>query len=136
MSKRITLIEGSSVEKKVFNKVYKIAKGYKKIMVLLDSNHTHNHVYEELKIYAKLVSKKSYCVVFDTIIDDLPETYGKNRPWGKNDNPKSALKKYLKLLKKNNQFDLNNKKLSFKNDKTIQNQLLITVAPDGFLKRL
>ena len=128
MSKRITLIEGSSVEKKVFNKVYKIAKGYKKIMVLLDSNHTHNHVYEELKIYAKLVSKKSYCVVFDTIIDDLPETYGKNRPWGKNDNPKSALKKYLKLL--------NNKKLSFKNDKTIQNQLLITVAPDGFLKRL
>ena len=136
MSKRITLIEGSSVEKKVFNKVYKIAKEYKKIMVLLDSNHTHSHVYEELQIYAKLVSKKSYCVVFDTIIDDLPETYGKNRPWGKNDNPKSALKKYLKLLKKNNQFDLDNKKISFKNDKTIQNQLLITVAPDGFLKRL
>ena len=136
MSKRITLIEGSSVEKKVFNKVYKIAKEYKKIMVLLDSNHTHSHVYEELQIYAKLVSKESYCVVFDTIIDDLPETYGKNRPWGKNDNPKSALKKYLKLLKKNNQFDLDNKKISFKNDKTIQNQLLITVASDGFLKRL
>ena len=136
MSKRITLIEGSSVEKKVFNKVYKIAQGYKKIMVLLDSNHTHSHVYEELKIYAKLVSKKSYCVVFDTIIDDLPLTYGKNRPWGKNDNPKSALKKYLKLIKKNNHFDLDNKKISFKNDKTVQNQLLITVAPDGFLKRL
>ena len=105
-------------------------------MVILDSNHTHSHVYEELKVYAKLVSKKSYCVVFDTIIDDLPNTYGKNRPWGKNNNPKSAVKKYLKLIKKNYYIDLDKKKISFKIDKTIQDQLLITASPDGFLKRL
>ena len=104
-------------------------------MVLLDSNHTHNHVYEELKVYAKLVSKKSYCVVFDTIIDDLPETYGKNRPWGKNDNPKSALKKYLKLLK-NNQFDLNNKKLSFKNDKFNPKSVTYNCCARWFFKKI
>jgi len=136
MFKRIKLFEGSSTEEKIYKKVYSYSKKYKKIMVLLDSNHIEDHVYEELKVYAKLVSKNSYCVVFDTIIDDLPEVYGKKRNWGKNNNPKTALRKYLKLINKKKHYDLENKKLTFKIDKNIQNQLLITVAPDGYLKRL
>jgi cephalosporin hydroxylase len=136
MFKRINLIEGSSIERKIYEKVYKFSKKFKKIMVFLDSNHTEKHVLKELEIYAKLVTKNSYCIVFDTIIEDLPEVYGKNRVWGKNNNPKSALKKYLNKIKRDSFFDLKKKKINFKIDKAIDSQILITVAPSGFLKRL
>ncbi len=79
MYKRINLIEGSSTNKEVYEKVYKFSKKFKKIMVFLDSNHTEEHVINELEIYAKLVTKNSYCVVFDTLIDDFPLVCGKNR---------------------------------------------------------
>ena len=136
MFKRINLIEGSSIERKIYEKVYKFSKKFKKIMVFLDSNHTEKHVLKELEIYAKLVTKNSYCIVFDTIIEDLSEVYGKNRFWGKNNNPKSALKKYLNKIKRDSFFDLKKKKINFKIDKAIDSQILITVAPGGFLKRL
>ena len=136
MIKRINLIEGSSTDRKIYEKVYKFSKKFKKIMVLLDSNHTEKHVLEELEIYAKLVTKNSYCIVFDTVIENLPKVYGRNRSWGKNDNPKSALKKYLNKIKSNSSFDLKKKKINFKVDKAIDSQILISVAPGGFLKRL
>ena len=136
MFKRINLIEGPSTNKKIYEKVYKFSKKFKKIMVFLDSNHTGKHVFDELEIYAKLVTKNSYCIVFDTIIEDLPKVYGKNRSWGKNDNPKSALKKYLKKINQKSFFDLKKQKINFKIDKTIESQILISVAPGGFLKRL
>lgn len=135
MIKRINLIEGSSTDRKIYEKVYKFSKKFKKIMVLLDSNHTEKHVIEELEIYAKLVSKNSYCVVFDTLIDDFPLVCGKNRPWGKNNNPKSALNKYLKKIRKKPHFDLNKRKIGFKIDSSIDNQILISVSRGGFLKR-
>ena len=124
MASRIQMIEGSSIDPLIIESVKKISKKYKSIMVLLDSNHTHEHVYKELKAYAKLVSIGSYCVVFDTIIEDVPNAMFLDRPWGIGNNPKTAVQEYLKSHPE------------FKIDKQIQNKLLITVAPDGYLKRI
>ena len=118
---RIELIEGSSISKKIIGKVHELTKGYKRIMVFLDSNHTHDHVFAELEAYAPLVSSGSYCVVFDTVIEDLPMSTNTDRPWGPGNSPKSALHEFLKT---NSEFSI---------DKDIQNKILITVAPDGYL---
>ena len=136
MSKNIDMIEGSSTDTKIIDKVKKKIKNAKKILVILDSNHTHDHVFEELKLYGPLVSKGSYMVVFDTIIDDLPNKFSKNRPWSKKNNPKTAVVKYLKELKKGKIFDEKGKKLNFKIDNYYQDQNLITVAQSGFLKKI
>ena len=120
--KRITMIKGSSINKEIIKKVHSFAKEKKKIMVILDSNHTHNHVLEELAAYAPLVSKGSYLIVFDTIIQNMPKEFTKNRPWGKNNNPKTAVEQFLKKNKR------------FKIDKKIEEKLLFTVAPSGYLK--
>lgn len=124
MFKRITLIEGSSIGEEVAAQVKQIAAGKKKVMVCLDSNHTHDHVLEELKLYAPLTSIGSYCVVFDTVVEDMPADWAWNRPWGKGDNPKTAVWEYLKT---NDNFVI---------DKSIDYKLLISVAPDGYLKRV
>ena len=123
MSKRIDLIEGSSIDPVIVEQVKMAALGKEKIMVCLDSNHTHTHVLEELKLYSPFVSINSYCIVFDTIVEDMPVGFFPNRPWGKGDNPKTATWEFLK----------NN--INFEIDKSIQNKLLITVAPDGYLKK-
>jgi len=124
MFKRIKMIEGSSVDEKVIKKVEKIARKHKKILVCLDSLHTHEHVLKELNLYSKFVSKGSYLVVFDTIIEYMPKGFFKDRPWDKGNNPATAVRMFLK----------NNK--NFIVDKEIENKLLITSAPGGFLKRI
>ena len=123
--KRIKMIEGSSIDKTVISKVNKIAKNKKNILVILDSNHTHEHVLAELNAYSKLVKKGSYVIVFDTRIADIPDKYSKklmNGNWDKKNNPKTAVHQFIKENKR------------FKIDYDIENKLLITVAPDGFLK--
>lgn len=122
MFKRITLIEGSSINKKSIKKVYQLSKNKKCIMIILDSNHTHSHVLSELKAYSPLITKGSYLVIFDTLIEDLPEYFFKNRPWAKNKNPKSAILEFLKTTN------------HFKIDEEITDKLLITAAPNGYLK--
>ena len=124
MSHRIEMIEGSSVDPDIVSLVKEKAKGYERILVYLDSNHTHDHVLAELEAYAPLVSPGSYCVVFDTIIEDMPEGSFPDRPWDKGNNPKTAVWEYLKAHPE------------FEIDKSIQHKLLITVAPDGYLKRI
>ena len=124
MSKKITMFQGSSIDEEMIEKVHEFAKSGKKILVCLDSNHTHEHVLAELKAYANLASIGSYCIVFDTIIEDMPEGSFPNRPWDKGNNPKTAVWEYLK---ENDDFVI---------DKDIENKLLITVAPDGYLKRI
>ena len=124
MSSRIQMIEGSSIQPKIIKQVKKVANNYKCVMVLLDSNHTHDHVLKELNSYAPLVSLGSYCVVFDTIIEDLPKNFFSVRPWGPGNSPKTAIAKYLR------------KHPEFQIDKNIQNKLLITVAPDGYLMKI
>jgi cephalosporin hydroxylase len=118
------MIQGSSISREITDQVHSIAAQYSKILVCLDSNHTHEHVLEELKAYAPLVTKGSYCVVFDTIVEDLPKEMFPDRPWGPSDNPKTAVWEYLKTHPE------------FEIDKSIDNKLLITVAPDGYLKRI
>lgn len=135
MSKRIDMIEGSSVADDVVRAVKEYSKHFKKILVCLDSNHTHDHVFEELMIYAPFVTRGSYCIVFDTYVEDLPENLGPTRPWGKSNNPKTAVWDYLELLKTSDLKDYVGEKLNFNIDKQIENQLLLTVAPDGFLRR-
>jgi cephalosporin hydroxylase len=120
--KRITMIQGSSTDPEIAKKVLAFAKDKKKILVVLDSLHTHDHVAKELELYSPLVSKGSYLVVFDTIIEDMPDDSFPDRPWGKGNNPKTAV---WEFLRKNNRFVI---------DKDIENKLLITVAPDGYLK--
>jgi cephalosporin hydroxylase len=124
MFKRIAMIEGSSISEEVLRQVRQVVKDKETVLVVLDSNHTHDHVLSELQAYASLVSVGSYCCVFDTLIEDLPGDMFPDRPWGKGNNPKTAVLEYLKSHKE------------FEIDKTIQNKLLITVAPDGYLKRV
>ena len=82
------MIEASSVDKETFNKVKSLSKNYNNILVMLDSNHTESHVLEELTLYSSLISKNSYCIVFDTIVEKMDSEFSKNRPWNKKNSPK------------------------------------------------
>ena len=131
----IELIQGSSIDPSIVEKVHLMAKSSKKTLVLLDSNHTHDHVLEELNAYASLTSMGSYCVVFDTVIEDFEEKASLNRPWGKGNNPKTAVREYLRQINLSKKIGIDGRRLSFSIDKAIEKKLLITVAPDGYLKR-
>ena len=124
MSKKISMYQGSSIDKDMIEKVYEFAKEGKKIMIFLDSMHSHDHVLEELRAYASLTSIGSYCVVFDTVIEDVSSESFPDRPWGQGDNPKTAVYEYLEA---NSNFVI---------DKSIHEKLLISAAPDGYLKRI
>lgn len=118
---RITMIEGSSIDDGIASQVHKLAQD-KNVLLILDSNHTHDHVLRELELYASLVKKGGYAVVFDTVIEDMPDTFFPDRPWGVGNNPKTAVREFLT---KNDRFEI---------DAAISDKLLITVAPDGYLK--
>ena len=124
MANRIDMIEGSSVDPAIIARVQEIARGYERVLVCLDSNHTHDHVLAELEAYAPLVSEGSYCVVFDTIIEDMPADMFPDRPWGPGDNPKTAVWEYVKTHPE------------FEIDSQMDHKLLISVAPDGYLRRV
>jgi len=124
MVNRIDMIEGSSIDPTIMARVRDMAQDYDRVLVCLDSNHTHDHVLAELEAYAPLVSVGSYCVVFDTIVEDMPSDTFPDRPWGPGDNPKTAVWEYLKT---HSEFEI---------DKQIDYKLLISVAPDGYLKRV
>ncbi len=122
MAKRIELIEGSSIDMRVVEQVRKRVEGKAPVMVFLDSNHSHQHVLEELRRYSGMVSKDSYIIVFDTLIEDVPEELFADRAWGKGNNPKTAVESFLAESDR------------FRLDRTIEDKLLITVAPGGFLR--
>ena len=125
MYKRIKMIEGSAISEETLLQVQSAAAGKQKILVCLDSNHTHEHVLRELEMYAPFVSVGSYIVVFDTIVEDLPENYfNQQRPWGIGNNPKTAVYDFLKTTS------------DFVTDESIDHKLLISVAPEGYLKRI
>jgi len=124
MSRRITMLQGSSIAPEIIARVRKAAACKERILVALDSNHTHDHVLAELEAYAPLVTRGSYCVVFDTIVEDTAEYSSSDRPWGAGNNPKTAVWQYLKTHPE------------FEIDKEIDNKLLISVAPDGYLRRV
>lgn len=124
MASHIQMIQGSSIDPDIIERVTQIAKNYQRVLVCLDSNHTHDHVLAELNAYAPLTSPNSYCIVFDTVIEDMPDNLFPDRPWSKGNNPKTAVWQYLTTHP------------DFEIDQTIPHKLLITVAPDGYLKRI
>ncbi|MTJ83896.1 MAG: cephalosporin hydroxylase [Telmatospirillum sp.] len=121
MNKRITMLEGSSVDPEIIRKVHFFAKNHLKILVCLDSNHTHDHVLAELRAFAPLVTKGSYCVVFDTGIEDVPPDSFPDRPWGRGNSPKTAVNAYLKTTGR------------FVVDEMIDAKLVLSAAPGGYL---
>lgn len=124
MCRRISMIQGSSIAPEIVAQVYAAAAGKKRVLVCLDSNHTHAHVLAELEAYAPLVTVGSYCVVFDTVVEDIPKELSGDRPWGPGDNPKTAVRQYLAFHPE------------FETDHRMDHQLALTVAPDGYLKRV
>jgi len=133
---RLSLIEGSSIDPNIVNLVHNEADGYKNILILLDSHHTHDHVLAELEAYAPLTGKGSYCVVFDGIAEDLPKGFFSDRPWDKGNNPKTALWEYLHLLETEGRTACDGLPLHFEIEKETENKLLITAMPDGLLRRV
>ena len=124
MSSRIEMIQGSSLDPNIVQQIQDIAGNYQKVMVLLDSNHTHQHVLSELEFYAPLTSVDSYCIVFDTLVEDMPPDAYPDRSWGPGDNPKTAVLEYLKTH------------TEFQVDELIENKILISSCPNGYLKRI
>jgi cephalosporin hydroxylase len=122
MRKRIRLIQGSSVDDRVLGEVRLRAAAAKRVMVILDSNHTHAHVAKELELYSPLVTRDCYLVVFDTVVEDLPDGLFPDRPWGKGNNPKTAVWDFLKSTDR------------FEIDRGFERRLFATVAPDGYLR--
>ena len=123
MASRIHMIQGSSIAPDTVNAVRAIAAKYSNVLVCLDSNHTFDHVLAELEAYAPLTTRDSYCVVFDTVVEDLPKEMFAGRPWGPGNSPKTAVHRYLE---QHPEFEI---------DRSIQHKLLLTVAPDGYLRR-
>jgi cephalosporin hydroxylase len=124
LNKKVVMLEGSSIDNTMIKKVTSMAKKKNRVMVCLDSNHTHEHVLAELRAYAPLVSIGSYCMVGDTGVEDLPEGMINDRPWGKGNNPKTAVRAFLK---ENKEFVI---------DKAIDSKIVLTGSPDGYLKRV
>ncbi|MDP2367520.1 cephalosporin hydroxylase family protein [Rhodoferax sp.] len=123
MGSRIQMIQGSSVAGEIMAAVRQAASGFKRVMVFLDSMHTHDHVLAELDGYASLVTPGSYCVVFDTFVEDMPPRFFEDRPWDVGNNPKTAVRHWLKS---HHEFEI---------DAAWPSKLMVTVAPDGFLRR-
>ena len=124
MCKRISMIQGSSIDPEIVEQVKVRTAGKERVLVCLDSNHTHEHVLAELEAYAPLTTLGSYCVVFDSVIEDMPAAAFPNRPWGPGNNPKTAIWDYLKTHPE------------FEIDRRMDHKLLISVAPQGYLKRV
>lgn len=122
MAKRIQMIQGSAIDEDIVAQVKATVGDRGPVLVVLDSNHTHEHVLRELELYSPLVGKDSYIVVFDTAVEDLPPELFNDRPWGPGNNPKTAV---WEFLKQNDRFAI---------DKELENKLAITVAPDGYLR--
>ncbi|MDR3466444.1 MAG: cephalosporin hydroxylase family protein [Xanthobacteraceae bacterium] len=126
LASRISMIEGSSTDADVVARIRAKAEGKRSVLVQLDSNHAHDHVLAELHAYAPMVSVGSYCVVFDTVVEDLPEEIFVDRPWGRGNNAKTAVAEFLR----------SGDGLKFESDATVHTKLMVTVAPDGYLKRM
>ncbi len=122
LSERIHLINASSIEEETVERVKAITGGSKKTMILLDSNHTHEHVYRELQLYSPLVEKGYYLVCGDTIVEDIPVQEHRDRPWGPGNNPKTALNAFMEESDR------------FERDADMENKLLFSCNPGGYLR--
>ena len=125
MMKRITMFEGGSTDPAIFEQVKAKCEGKKCVMVVLDSLHSHQHVYDELQLYPDLVTLGSYLLLPDTFIELFPKGYySDTRPWDVGDNPMTAMRKFLS---EDDRFEI---------DEAIDNKLMITEGIKGYLKRV
>lgn len=122
LAHRITMVEGSSTDEEVLEQVRRFVGEDEPVMVVLDSNHTHEHVLRELELYSPLVTPGSYLIVFDTAVELMPEDAYADRPWGKGANPYTAVQEFLAGSDR------------FEIDTVYDDKLLVTVAPSGYLK--
>jgi cephalosporin hydroxylase len=135
LARGITLIEGSSIDPMVVAQVHEIARGHERVLVCLDSNHTHDHVLAELEAYAPLVSSGSYVMVGDTIIEDAPAEMVSQRPWGKGNSPKTAVWEYLRRLRDEGRTAADGAPLRLEIDRLLEDKIVLTGSPDGYLRR-
>lgn len=122
LAARIVMVQGSSVDDAVARSVREVARDKQRVLVILDSNHTHAHVLRELNLYAPLVRAGSYVIVFDTAIEQMPADAFPHRPWGPGNNPHTAVQEFLST---NDRFVV---------DSTIDHKLLVSAAPGGYLR--
>ena len=124
---RISVMKGDSIDPRIIDTVKDWAwRDCPRIIVILDSLHTHNHVLQELHLYAPMVSVGSYIIVMDTIIEYLPADSFPDRPWDIGNNPATAVKKFLQSPEGKD----------FEIDQSIDDRLLISSAPQGYLRRI
>lgn len=123
-SGRVHLYKGSSVDPDIVSRIRAHVSPGQSVMVLLDSNHTHEHVFEELKIYAPLVTKGQFLIVSDTIVEEIPVQEHRPRPWGPGNNPKTALRAYLRDHPE------------FEVDSYINAKALLTYSPDAYCRKV
>ena len=135
LSHRIDMIQGSSIDPAIVAHVHAQAARHERVLVILDSNHTHDHVLAELEAYAPLTSPGSYCVVFDTVVEDMPDGMTAQRPWGKGNSPLTAVREYLRILATDGRRATDGQPLALEVDESIEHRLLVTVAPGGYLHR-
>jgi hypothetical protein len=124
--KNIELIEKSSTENKITNfltKKYSIKIKDKKI-IILDSNHTKQHVLNELNLYSKMLNRGDYIIVMDTIIEFIDKKFNIGKQFSKGNSPYNAVNIFLK---KNKDYEL---------DKYYENKSFLTVARNGFIKKI
>ena len=136
MTHMIEMIEGSSVSDEVVQAVHRRAGNFERILVALDSNHTHDHVLSELEAYAPLTSLDSYCVVWDTGIETLPAGSCDDRPWDVGNNPMTAVFEYLQRVESEGRKASDGADIRFDVDRRIEKKIMITAGPNGFLKRV
>ncbi len=136
MAHRIDMIQGSSIAPETVELVRRAASSFGRVMVVLDSNHTHEHVVAELEAYAPLTTPGSYCAVFDTVVEDMPDGLFPDRPWKRGDNPRTAVREYLRRLRSEGRKAADGAPLAFEVDSAFEAKLMITVAPEGFLRRV
>ena len=136
LSCMISMIQGSSLDAGIIAQVAAVASKYKRVLVCLDSNHTHEHVLAELEAYAPFTSKGSYCIVLDSIVEDLPADAFPDRPWAPGNNPKTAARAYLKILAGEGRKAKDGDALHLQCDEELENKLMLSVAPEGYMKRV
>jgi len=122
LTRRLHLLEASSIERESVDMIEEITGGSREVMILLDSNHTHEHVYQELQLYSELVGKGYYLICGDTIIEEFPDDGPREREWGPGNSPKSALNAFMENSDR------------FEVDRELENKLLFTCNPGGYLK--
>jgi cephalosporin hydroxylase len=122
LAHRIRLVQGSSIDPAIVSQVTELVRGRGPVMVFLDSNHTHEHALAELNLYSPLVGLGSYVVMFDTVIEYMPPDQYPDRPWGRGNNPLTAIRSFLGT---NDRFEI---------DRDIDAKLLFSCNPNGYLR--